>query len=200
MQRTKTAVGSIAILLVILIGSLFFITLSTTVHATLFRELTNAVPLQQRQIVDSAVVQFLQHRKSLSAELFTDREIAHMGDVRGIFDGLGLLWFAAVALLTPFIHSRTLHNRSVYKILRGALVLLPLLAVSAIFFFEPLFVTMHELLFHNDYWQLDPTVSVLIRVYDEIFFQTFAGLWFAIVWFALVCIVWLLHKNLEKEQ
>ncbi len=113
---------------------------------------------------------------------FSDRENAHLQDVRGIVQCLkaaryvgGGLVIAALALLY-FLQKRErprmlLH--AVHGFSHSALFLLLLatvLAVWGIVNFDGLFVTFHKVAFTNDLWLLNPNTDVLLALMPLPFF------------------------------
>lgn len=112
----------------------------------------------------------------LNPDFFSTRDITHMKDVRSLNVGAFLLGsIASVYLFFLFIkkEKRSLisgANRAgqFLLIMAGAILLLSVLA------FERIFILFHQLLFTNDYWQLDFNTSNLIKflpsgIFNEIF-------------------------------
>lgn len=110
---------------------------------------------------------------------FSEREIAHMEDVRVLFVGAQRLRMlsavvCAVSLLVMYLICRRdmpyVLSRSV---LLGTGILLLLLGVLAYVLatdFSDAFVTFHHIFFDNDLWILDPRVDMLINIVPEGFF------------------------------
>lgn len=114
---------------------------------------------------------------------FTDREIAHMEDVRELFlSAMRLRIYAAaiclICLLAMGLMCRRYPELSFVRLLsRGVLtgtgilfvLLIGLAAILATNFSEA-FVTFHHIFFDNDLWILDPKVDMLINIVPEGFF------------------------------
>ena len=113
---------------------------------------------------------------------FSDRENAHLSDVRGIVRFLkaaryvgGGAAIAALALL--YFLQKTERPRMLMDAVRGfshsALFLLlsaSALAVWGIVNFDGLFVTFHKVVFTNDLWLLNPNTDVLLALMPLPFF------------------------------
>lgn len=118
---------------------------------------------------------------------FSERENAHLTDVRGVVTALKLIrWIgggltlAALALL----YTRYRADRAAFLAgtLRGfagaAIFLLTLAAALAIWGavnFDGLFVTFHKVVFANDLWLLNPQTDLLMALMPLPFFSWYAG-------------------------
>ncbi|HEX5417463.1 MAG TPA: TIGR01906 family membrane protein [Chloroflexota bacterium] len=117
--------------------------------------------------------------QSLSAvgappDVFNEREILHMNDVRGLIQGIRVLQFGALAYVLAVSGlaatrwpkggraavSRMLLLSTVVTIGVGILA-----AIITYFWFDQLFLWFHEVSFHNDFWQLDPRTDHLIQMF-----------------------------------
>ena len=112
---------------------------------------------------------------------FTDREIAHMEDVKDLFMGAIFLRRLAVATAVLIVIILGAIDKKVGKVLgvlsRGMLVGTVASAVICGVFgaiiatnFTEAFVTFHHIFFDNDLWILDPSVDMLINIVPEGFF------------------------------
>lgn len=113
---------------------------------------------------------------------FTDREIAHMKDVRELFlAAMRLRVFAAVicviCLIVMWSMAKSSKGAFSHMLSRslvvGTGILLLLLAALALILstnFSEAFVTFHHIFFDNDLWILDPSVDMLINIVPEGFF------------------------------
>jgi len=121
--------------------------------------------------------------------LFNERELVHLEDVRGLIQldywvqrGALLLLITCVLLL-PFVFR--VGWRIVVKGLSwGSLVTVGLmsgLALWAFFGFERFFILFHLVSFSNEYWILDPAKDYLIRLFPGGFFYDAALLGFGAV-------------------
>lgn len=110
---------------------------------------------------------------------FSEREIAHMEDVRVLFVGaqrlrvLSLI-ICAASLAVMYLLCRSdmpyVLSRSVLLGTGILLVLLGGLAYVLATDFSDAFVTFHHIFFDNDLWILDPRVDMLINIVPEGFF------------------------------
>ena len=130
------------------------------------------------------------HTKILGTdrELFNDREIAHMKDVKrlgwgGYILALVSAVYLAAAAVAGFTTQRGMFAEPLAKrmIYGGGLTLalLVIFGLAALVDFESLFIKFHQLSFANDFWQLDPRTDYLVRIFPD-------GFWVdATVWVAV---------------
>lgn len=108
---------------------------------------------------------------------FNERELAHMVDVRKLFDLVRIIllvgYAAAVALFMGLdrIGGRNAVKRGLLAGVAGSAVLLLFLGVLALTDFESAFIAFHKLFFTNDLWLLNPETDRLIRMLPEEFFS-----------------------------
>ena len=116
-------------------------------------------------------------------EFFSQREIAHMEDVRGLFlgaiairQGCLILIMASLAIL---LYTRADLKRLLPRTLcAGTLLFFALLAVLAAVIasdFSRYFIVFHHIFFDNDLWMLDPRTDLLINIVPEPFFMDTAA-------------------------
>ena len=119
--------------------------------------------------------------------LYGEREVLHMKDVKGLIRGVYRVKLLAGAYLLGFALVGLLIGRWSYlprlakSVGRGGLVTLALVVivgVGALFGFERLFLEFHYLSFSNDLWILDPNRDYLIMMFPEAFFFD-ATMWVA---------------------
>ena len=124
-------------------------------------------------------------------DLFNQREVVHMHDVKrliwgvygiGAASGLYLLGFLGVGLrlrgsaIGPVVARGTLWGGGLTV---GVVILVGLLSVTG---FDSLFLFFHEVSFSNDFWKLDPRRDFLIMMFPQ-------GFWFdATIFVALVTV------------
>lgn len=111
-------------------------------------------------------------------ELFTEREVLHLKEVKGL---IGLCYhlqeatfgYLAAFAVAGFIWQRRRFLPRLAKLASGAgalsVALLILLGIGALVNFEGLFLGFHRLLFGGDSWMLDPS-DYLIRMFPPGFF------------------------------
>ena len=116
----------------------------------------------------------------MERELYNEREIHHMRDVKGLVRGV--YWVAATTLVFLLVVSGAgfflwrsefggqLARLGLYG---GTLTLSLILAVGlfALVGFDSLFLVFHQVSFTNDLWQLDPRTDYLLIMFPQ-------GFWF----------------------
>ena len=121
-------------------------------------------------------------------ELFNEKEVHHMRDVKRLLWGVYGAFAASAVCLTVLIaigiararggYVRTLSRRALWG---GGLtvLLLALFGIVASVGFDALFLLFHRVSFANDFWQLDPRTDYLVLLFPQ-------GFWFdATMWVAL---------------
>lgn len=113
--------------------------------------------------------------------VFNEREIAHMADVKGLFDlerrVRAIFVWLGLALLALGLPGPGWARRLMGAGLIGQAFWLSLLAFAAAWAaidFNGVFLRFHGLLFANDLWQLNPATDLMIRMLPEKFFAAVA--------------------------
>jgi integral membrane protein (TIGR01906 family) len=119
------------------------------------------------------------------APVLTQRERAHMVDVRGAFALAGLLFVAAVAVLVS-VGLRRRGRRSYWEAVRaGALLTIGVVAVVGAFcllFFDQAFELMHRLFFQAGSYSFDSRTDRLVQLFpDQFWFESAMALGAVIV-------------------
>ncbi len=143
-------------------------------------------------------------------EFFSEREIAHMEDVRGLFLGAiairrGCL-LAILAALALLVCSKADWKRILPRtICVGTLIFFALLAALAGIIssnFSKYFIVFHHIFFDNDLWMLDPRTDLLINIVPEPFFMDTAarigvvyGMSVLTVFFGCLGWLWVIRKK-----
>ena len=143
-------------------------------------------------------------------EFFSEREIAHMEDVRGLFLGAiairrGCL-VAILAVLAFLLWSKADWKRLLPRaVCAGTLIFFTLLAVLAGIIssnFSKYFIVFHHIFFDNDLWMLDPQTDLLINIVPEPFFMDTAarigavyGISVLTVFFGCLAWLWMVRKE-----
>ena len=121
-------------------------------------------------------------------EQFSEKELTHMRDVRGIVRGLGAFRFISGGLALALVglywaqarkkESREQMARAILSgMASGAYILLGVvlaLALWGVFNFTGLFITFHKVFFRNDLWLLNPNRDLLIMLMPTRFFIWYA--------------------------
>lgn len=152
-----------------------------------------------------------------------ERERQHMADVRCMVTTIGsvsrmcLSLAAALAVAAAWTGAR-LRRRMLPRAI-GVLAAVGLVALAAAGAalvigsagFEAAFVRLHELLFDNDLWLLDPQTDILIRMMPQPLFEqallrvvSRALRTFALVWAMLLAVEWtvsgMIRRHLDKGE
>ena len=109
--------------------------------------------------------------------LFNTREVLHMHDVKQVvrfFYGLQTWSLLVVATYSVAIvlwageeSLADLARRTLRAVLATIVLLVLFGVVAAAGGFDAAFVTFHQIVFHNDYWRLDPTRDHLVQMFPE---------------------------------
>ena len=181
--------------------ALIILTTATAVVAVLltpFSLLVNFMPLQRlllsmvgttggtaprfdvaeavRRVAD--LLRYLAFRRPLPNDAFySPLELAHMGDVQAIFQGVYLTALVSCLLTVVLIIFLRRNGRDVRRVARAAgIAVLALVAalgtISVNIGFDALFIAFHELAFANNFWLL-PEDSGLIRLFPENYFMSY---------------------------
>lgn len=153
-------------------------------------------------------------------EFFTEREIAHMEDVRGLF--IGGLWLRRIGLLVVALSAAWLYfwqkkdsqkrRRLLARVIpaslclgtgiffAAALVLIGIISTD----FSKYFIVFHHIFFNNDLWLLDPRVDMLINIVPEPFFMDTAFR-IAVVFAVLIIVffgicLWLWRRSIRRRK
>ena len=121
-------------------------------------------------------------------DLFNDREVAHMKDVKQLVRGVYVLTVASALYLAAMvvIGFALYRGRFVADLARRlacggglTLVLLLVFGLVALVGFDSVFLKFHQLSFANDFWRLDPRTDYLVRIFPQDFWFD-ATLWVAV--------------------
>lgn len=116
-------------------------------------------------------------------EFFTEREIAHMEDVQGLFLDAILLRRICFGFILLTVAGILLTKGDLRKVLPrtifwGSLLFFGIAAVLGMIVstdFSRYFIVFHHIFFDNDLWILDPSVDMLINIVPEGFFSDTAA-------------------------
>ena len=129
-----------------------------------------------RRVID--LLKYLAFRRPLPNDAFySPLELAHMGDVQVIFQGVYLTALVSCLLTVVLIILLRRNGRDVRRVAQAAgITVLALVAalvtISVTIGFDALFITFHELAFSNNFWLL-PEDSGLIRLFPENYFMSY---------------------------
>jgi integral membrane protein (TIGR01906 family) len=108
--------------------------------------------------------------------LFTTRETAHMADVRELVRALFAAQVASVFTVLTLAVALTVWSPRILAraALRGALLTGGIIAGAGIVAasgFDSAWTQFHQVVFTNDFWELDPRTDHLIQMFPEAFWQ-----------------------------
>ncbi len=134
---------------------------------------------------------------------FTESEVAHMDDVRRLYDALtrlALLFAVVDGLIAALLWRR--EGRAVVgrSLARGGLLtlsMLPLLGVLMLLDWDRFFIGLHELFFTPGTWRF-AYESTLIRLFPDRFWQLAAAT-VIVLWMAFGGIALLLGRGLQRH-
>jgi integral membrane protein (TIGR01906 family) len=170
----------VIVLTLFLLFNAFFITIfNSKIYDKQFEKLGVAEQFPQNNVseINKDLLRYLFGKELGSKDFFNEIEILHLKDVRNIFRSLKIVYIVFSVLLLPLIYFASSDRKRLYYCIKNSwlgtcFIALGLFAISS--FFEKMFIKMHELIFFNDYWQLDPATSNLINMYPlEIFIYLF---------------------------
>ena len=121
-------------------------------------------------------------------DLFNNREISHMKDVKQLVRGVYVLALVSAAYLAAMIivgfgWQKARFVPALAKRLTWGggltLILMVVFGISALVGFDSVFLKFHQLSFANDLWRLDPRTDYLVRIFPQDFWFD-ATMWVSI--------------------
>lgn len=130
-----------------------------------------------------ALWDYLQGKAELENEYFSERDTAHMIDVRNLIQKTVLFFYifgiAFVVLLVVYcilLKKEFLHGLSRMFLYTGiSLLVLLLIAFLLSSQFSSIFTQFHYNFFSNELWMMDPAEDSLINLYPQTFFKDFVS-------------------------
>ncbi len=129
---------------------------------------------------DAETLRILVFADGEETALFSEEETLHLEDVKGIMRalyraneaalGFVLLYVAATVLWSAERSGRDLAKQTLVAVGAGAAVALAVGAIALVGF-DSAWDRLHELVFTNDLWRLDPQQDRLIQMFPEPFWQ-----------------------------
>jgi len=143
--------------------------------------------------------------KGLDRELYSQKELVHLDDVRSIISIFKILQVAAILAFLA-AGASVFALLGMRKLLRGiqagsivTLSLMGLLVVWALIDFDSLFYLFHIISFSNDLWLLDPSKDYLIMMFTGSFFYDSAIMVIATIMAEAVIlglVTWVIEKTM----
>jgi integral membrane protein (TIGR01906 family) len=152
--------------------------------------------------VDNSFKEVLDYVKGdkdfISSNLFNERELEHLKDVRELFTFAKIL-IALYAFLIIFCIA-ILEKKLILEVLKKSsyyvIGFISLLGLSMLINFEKAFIIFHEILFTNDLWILNSKTDNLLKMMPEKLFINIGIRW--IVLCLIVCLIFIIIGNKEK--
>lgn len=185
-------IASILLIVCIFISSVQFFVMDREYFAKQYRLMETSktvhIPFSSLMDVTDVVLDYLADKNDdmdvkakvngKTRHVFTERELDHMRDVKGLYQGAVKLRNMAILVALAFylIAALMLRNDriSVYAkgYLRGFIIVFAILLAAVAWMlidFNSFWNSFHMLFFRNDLWQLDPNKSVMINMYPQEF-------------------------------
>lgn len=131
------------------------------------------------QTADSIITYFNSDDELLDVDVFSERAIAHMKDVKGLIRLVYTLQIATASYIGAYVVlSFALRKRAFWRDLArrltwggaATIAILAVLGIWAALGFEELFLLFHLTSFSNDLWQLNPGDNMLL-MFPQAFFN-----------------------------
>lgn len=112
---------------------------------------------------------------------FTEREISHMSDVRGVVSGFIVAWaialpvLIAAALVLSRVRTRAVALRAIGWGGVFTIALVAFVGIGALIDFDGFFTIFHTIFFEGNTWRFEYT-DTLLRLYPEMFWTVATGL------------------------
>ena len=122
---------------------------------------------------------FFNDDELLNVDIYSDKEIAHMKDVKNLISlVLSVGKYSAVSFLIFLFFLNNYFSVSIASLLKKSLLIFIsfsiILALAFGLFFNQVFLLFHELSFSNDLWILNPNTDYLLMMFPEVFFRDVA--------------------------
>lgn len=135
------------------------------------------------------IVDYIKNKAELKTNL-SERETLHLNDVKVLMTYTNVLFYFLLIIygLILFNLKRNI-PQTVITAGKTTLILILILLSGVMIFFKPLFIALHHLLFRNDLWLL-PKDSVLLQLFPQSFFSTFAVILLILAIIACIGLIW----------
>jgi integral membrane protein (TIGR01906 family) len=141
-------------------------------------------------------------------EIFNEKELVHLRDVKGLFQLDHNVQIFSLIILAICIALLLIFEGKWRTVIKGilwgsglTLGLVIFLALWSIVGFEQLFILFHQLSFTNDFWVLDPGKDVLIMLFPGGFFFDIVLFGFGVIVLQLLILIgisWGLLKTVKS--
>ena len=204
----------------VIIGSIPFLILTTNIRCVINSEAFFSYGFEAYQVQEYTGIEIRSYFNNgeefiaisvikggiLIENLFSDREVLHMKDVKTLVEWvyrvqiLSLISLIA-AILAGFFTNNPRHLMLSLRMIGFSggftLVLFVLVAMGVAISFDKLFLLFHLISFRNDLWMLDPTQDYLIAMFPQGFFFT-ATILIASLTLLEAILIWLFPKIIGR--
>lgn len=114
----------------------------------------------------------------------TKETLIHFKDVKAIYAFLQVFFIIDIVILSFMIRSHLKESNVEFLNVTGkiSVVIVAFFGFLSLTSFDEAFILMHQMLFRNNYWLIDPVKDPIIRIFPEMFFNhCLIGILFLIV-------------------
>lgn len=205
--------SSLIVMLIWPIGLLTYITPYYTNAFTRYNVYINFKESLKPEQINSefaGVLEFLHplSTTSLDATYFSYEDITHMQDVRNIFRNLYIV--GLISLVISGVIFMVLHRAQMgilnslaktRKYIQEGILVVVLSVLLFLAFWQYTFIGIHKLLFsNNNYWQLDPKTSNLIKYLPPQIFQELLVIYIAVIMIEFLIVSFVMYSQLQRKK
>ena len=136
----------------------------------------------------------------VSSKLITSKATSiHFADVKKVLGVIQIYFLLSTLILIPLIHTSLKEKRHMF-FKTTPIVLIVIIGIVGSFMamnFDSAFTLMHQLIFRNNYWLIDPSVDPIINIFPETFFLELGVILLAIIALMIVLMI-IIDKYLKK--
>ena len=136
----------------------------------------------------------------VSSKLITSEATRiHFADVKKVLGGIQIYFLLSTLLLIPLIHTTLKEKRHMF-LKTTPIVLIVIIGIVGSFMainFDGAFTLMHQLIFRNNYWLIDPRIDPIISIFPETFFLELGIILLGLIALMIVLMI-VLDKYLKK--
>lgn len=197
----------------------FAIILTTYLSPLLYNQQVNTFHLPELVNMSSAQIKenygniihylsFFTHTSMhVSSKLITSEATRiHFADVKKVLEVIQIYFLLSTLVLIPLIHTSLKEKRHMF-LKTTPIVLIVIIGLVGSFMainFDGAFTLMHQLIFRNNYWLIDPRIDPIIYIFPETFFLELGvillGMIAVMIVFMIVCDKYLKKYYLEEEK
>ena len=179
--RGKDIFTGLLFSLAIIIGSVLLVTFFPIIYQVGISsyDLEGYTGLNNAQMVKSLTTichyLFLFAKEPLEVPYFTltKETLIHFKDVKAIYAFLQVFFMVDIVVLIYMIRSHLKENNIEFLNVTGKIsfIIVIFFGFLSLTSFDEAFILMHQMLFRNNYWLIDPVKDPIIRIFPEMFFN-----------------------------